>query len=104
MLALDSYAIFLLLQPETLSRIQYFRNTLDEPKRHKAVFDSKVTEFTQSLNETYTDMATRMYWNSIKIQSVRNFTKLQRLKKEDMLADAQAYADRSGVVLPEQFK
>lgn len=49
-------------------------------------------------------MATRMYWNSIKIQSVRNFTKLQRLKSEDMLADAQAYADRSGVVLPEQFK
>jgi len=49
MLALDSYAIFLLLQPETLSRIQYFRNTSEEHKKHKADFDSKVTAYTKSL-------------------------------------------------------
>ena len=50
--ALGSYAIFLLLQPETLSRIQLFRSTREAAKEHKAEFDSATLAFSQSLLET----------------------------------------------------
>jgi len=49
------------------------------------------------------DMATRMYWNGVSMQNVRSFVKIHALNKDDMLADAKDYADRSRVDVPEQF-